>query len=97
MKSPYEGESGNDFAGFKMLNAGGSTVGLFVSAGTLTKERHLAALGDSRTLYVMGWVAYDDSAKTHRRTAFCRKYRALGISGGGRFFAVDDPDYEHEE
>ena len=36
---------------------------------------------------------YADDLKIVRRTAFCREYRPAER----RFFAVDDPDYEHEE
>ena len=48
-------------------------------------------------LYVMGWIAYTDDLNNHRRTAFCRGYRQIPNSPEGRFFPVNDPDYEHEE
>jgi transposase-like protein len=44
-------------------------------------------------IYIMGWIEYLDDLKIPRRTAFCRKYEITK----GRFFAVDDPDYEYQE
>jgi hypothetical protein len=44
-------------------------------------------------IYVMRWIEYRDEIGTPRRAAFCRCYNA----DTGRFFAVDDPDYEHAE
>ncbi len=45
------------------------------------------------TLYVLGWIRYCDKLGIIRRTAFCRRYDPVR----GRFFAVHDRDYEHEE
>jgi hypothetical protein len=44
-------------------------------------------------IWVMGWIVYLDGLKNRRRTAFCRKW----CKDRRRFFAVDDPDYEHAE
>jgi hypothetical protein len=41
----------------------------------------------------MGWIEYSDGLGFIRRIAFCRKYD----HDQGRFFAIDDPDYEHAE
>jgi hypothetical protein len=60
-------------------------------------------------LYVMGYIEYADDIEILRRTTFCREYRypeifvaeqqevILGIKRKGRFFPVEDPDYENEE
>lgn len=48
-------------------------------------------------LYVMGSIEYDDESGIRRRTNFCREYRRLNWQIDGRFYPVDDPDYEHEE
>jgi hypothetical protein len=48
-------------------------------------------------LYVMGSIEYDDESCIRRRTNFCREYRRLNWQIDGRFYPVDDPDYEHEE
>jgi len=37
-----------------------------------------------------------DRNNDERRTSFCREFRRIGGSEG-RFYKVDDPDYESEE
>lgn len=54
----------------------------------------MASLIDqTANMYVIGRVGYIDELGGMRSTAFCRKWD----DDKGRFFAVDDPDYEHAE
>lgn len=96
MNRPYEGEDGNsdaDVVGREM--AAGQTAPIhFMSDTPMGAEGPLVRqYSDGWHIYVMGWVEYLDKLGTRRRTAFCREYRMPE----GRFFAVSDPDYEHEE
>jgi hypothetical protein len=95
MERPYEGKP--VFQGWERfrLRAGGSTPETFANLEVLPPDvANSIARGDGNwQLYVMGWVSYEDAIGTPRRTAYCRRYRA----DVGRFRAIDDPDYEHEE
>jgi hypothetical protein len=103
MERPYEGKNGNNPIAIKsVLPPGGVEVGLFsdgnpfpdfdpmpffVVGNQSANQVFLAAV------YVMGWIEYSDGLGFNRRTAFCRKYDP----DKGRFFAIEDPDYEHAE
>jgi hypothetical protein len=89
MERPYEGLDGNNPIGKKTLLPGQSWPALFQS------ETPFLGFPEAHRLFVMGWVEYVDNGGTRRRTAFCREY--IEKDGGGRFYAVTDPDYEHEE
>ncbi len=96
MQRPYEGKHGFECSA-TALQPSQSIPWTFNSAndGKLMNARAndiLSGMGNW-ALYVMGWVQYIDDLKTPRRTAFCRKYEF----SKGRFLAVDDPDYEHQE
>jgi hypothetical protein len=98
MERPYEGQLiENPMPAFK-LEAGQSTPIPFQSSQPMGPE------GDEIRdfvlgwwLYVMGWIEYTDDLNNPRRTAFCREYRRVPDTQLGRFFPVNDPDYEHEE
>jgi hypothetical protein len=93
MSRPYEGENGN-VSIQERLEAGQTLPVPFMSARLMGEEGTDVYRGNSNwRIYVMGWVEYVDDRRTPRRTAYCREYR----STEGRFFAVEDPDYEHEE
>jgi hypothetical protein len=88
MERPYEGRLGNNpIGGF--LPSGSSRPAIFLAPSDLARNI------SGGELYLMGWIDYLDDVGIHRRTAFCRHYTKR--DGGLRFYAVDDPDYEHEE
>lgn len=57
------------------------------------KTRMASLIDQTANVYVIGRVGYIDELGGMRSTAFCRKWD----DDKGRFFAVDDPDYEHAE
>ena len=59
---------------------------------------HESDIGSKHIAYIMGWIEYIHGIKIKRRTAFCRIFKEdrPGFIYG-RFHAVNDPDYEHEE
>ncbi len=89
MKRPYEGENGN-ITITQILNPGESTPITFISE-PLGVDHQSVMVGTFR-IYVMGWIEYRDDLKINRRLNFCRVYRATD----GRFFPVDDTDYESQ-
>ncbi len=93
MERPYEGKNGNS-AIRPTIPPGGSVPFPFQSDTIISEHQSQAVRnGIGYRLYLLGWVEYEDIKGVRRRTAFCRKYDAAT----GRFAAVDDPDYEHEE
>lgn len=93
MSRPYEGKDGN-ILGRRTLEAGEPYTITFSSDTLMGNEgEFVRQCSNDWYIYVMGWVEYVDKLNTRRRTAFCRAYRMPE----GRFFAVTDPDYEHEE
>jgi hypothetical protein len=80
------------------LEAGQSNPISFQSRNVMGPEGDdISRFAGNWRLYIMGWIEYTDDLDNHRRTAFCREYRQISGGSGGRFFPVDDPDYEHEE
>lgn len=78
-----------------VLQPGTSFVGSFMSERPM--DEHAAEIwqaGNQWHLYIMGWIEYKDDLGFVRRTAFCRQF---DVRRGRRFFAVDDPDYEHAD
>jgi hypothetical protein len=105
MRRPYEGQEDNLQAMSRTLLSGQSTPVVFQSGAMVGDEgptfgQKVIAGHD---LYVMGWVTYADRNNDVRRTTFCREYFALigpdeKIAGPqGRFYVVNNPDYEYEE
>jgi hypothetical protein len=105
MARPYEGKRDNLAVVSNTLLSGESTHVLFQSETLVGQEGPTFGMRTilGHNLYVMGWVTYADGNGNVRRTAFCREYfKNKGPNGeivgtGGRFFPVDNPDYEHEE
>lgn len=98
MRRPYEGAEDNLQALSRTLLSGESTTALFRSDKSVDAELGAGTnVISSWKVYVMGWVAYSDQNNDVRRTGFCREYRRRDSSPLARFYAVDDPDYEHEE
>ncbi len=92
MERPYEGENGNIPINIK-LKPGMSMPIVFGSGNTMGEEGTRIKSGEEDWhLYVMGWLEYIDDLRIKRRTAFCREYSA----SEGRFIAVNNTDYEHE-
>jgi hypothetical protein len=98
MRRPYEGRDDNLHIASRTLLSGQSTFGPFRSDNVLPAEIVCIAGNEigSWNLYVMGWIRYMDRNNDERRTSFCREFRRIGGSEG-RFYKVDDPDYEREE
>jgi hypothetical protein len=98
MERPYEGqEIENPIPPIK-LEAGQSHPITFQSRQVMGPEgSDIRLFAGGLWLYVMGWIEYTDDLDNLRRTAFCREYRRTPGSQLGRFYPVDDPDYEHEE
>lgn len=96
MERPYEGKRGN-ISATPRVEPGQSVPISFSSDKAMDwqAEDITPMQGSSpRThLYVMGWVFYKDDIGIARFTSFCRKFDPRRA----KFFAVDDPDYEHEE
>lgn len=93
MERPYEGENGNKFKKKLRLRPGESLPLPFVSDKTMGEEGRDILHGTGNWhLYVMGWVEYTDDLNIHRRIEYCREYRMPE----GRFIAVNNTDYEHE-
>jgi hypothetical protein len=96
---PYEGRSGNIFFEKTILEPGESIPIPFTSDEVMplgadsVANRAIGAL----RVFVMGWIEYADEAGIKRRAAFCREFLKKDVWGDGRFYAVEDPDYEHEE
>lgn len=91
---PYEGKN-PDTVNVR-LEAGGSYPISFQSENVLPDGVYLLSHlppDDWWKIYVMGFIEYSDGLKTPRRTAFCRVWSPIS----GRFSAVQDTDYEHEE
>lgn len=99
MRRPYEGENGNMSVLPVRLEPGQSIPGTFCSVELMTDRSNTIGTKIVRGLhlYVMGWVEYIDDNQIQRRTSFCREYEKREAFGEGRFYAVNDPDYEHEE
>jgi len=93
MERPYEGNLPNLPDLTVRLEAGESWPLSFDSDRQLSEAESDQIKRGELLIYVMGFAAYRDDLGIARRTAFCRKYD----SRRARFFAVDDPDYEHEE
>ena len=94
MERPYEGSNPNAPNLTMRLQPGESTPLTFSSDKLLgERESDQITQDGALSIYVLGFVAYKDALGIARRTAFCRKYDYARR----RFFAVDDPDYEHEE
>jgi hypothetical protein len=98
MRRPYEGRDDNLNIASRTLLSGQSTFGPFRSDNVLPAEVFRIAGNEigSWNLYVMGWIRYMDRNNDERRTSFCSEFRRIGGSEG-RFYKVDDPDYEREE
>jgi hypothetical protein len=108
MERPYEGQDGNNpiSPGLK-LQPGQSSPGIFQSNKLMGEEGGLIQHFDpSWSIYLLGWIEYEDNLKIVRRTAFYRRYGPppgyipRGIDAPvphGRFNVVHDLDYEHEE
>jgi hypothetical protein len=100
MRRPYEGQNGNNSIAATRLEAGQSMPGLFIST-ELIEGDHLPQIGTKiiggLQLWVMGWIEYADDRGIKRRTSFCREFEKRNGAGDGRFYAINDPDYEHEE
>jgi hypothetical protein len=93
MERPYEGQNPNIPALWSILQPGESLPLPFQSTMEIGVTESDQVLEGRRMIYVLGFLAYSDQLGIKRRTAFCRKYDHMR----GRFFAVDDRDYEHEE
>jgi hypothetical protein len=92
MDRPYEHEEG--IASKVTIRPGMARQLLFESSHFISeRESNDVLTGGNHSLYVMGWISYEDRNKVLRRTAFCRVYDPITK----RFIGVDDPDYEHEE
>jgi hypothetical protein len=98
MERPYEGQVIETVIPPYKLEAGQSNPVSFQSRNTMGPEGDdIRMFASNWRLYVMGWIAYTDDLNNPRRTAFCREYRQIPHSAEGRFFPIDDLDYEHEE
>jgi hypothetical protein len=98
MDRPYEGQGVETVVPSYKLEAGQSSPITFQSRNIMGPEGDdIRVFAGNWRLYVMGWIEYTDDLDNHRRTAFCREYRQIPGGSGGRFFPIDDPDYEHEE
>lgn len=94
MKRPYEGQNGISLSNAKL--APGSSMPWVFQSDTIFTKRQAEALqhpSEAMRAFVLGWIAYEDTTQTIRRTAFCRMYQPQS----GRFVMVVDTDYEHEE
>lgn len=100
MKRPYEGENGNMPIGKITISSGESFPALFQS-DTPTERRADPSkkIVGGASVYVMGWIEYQDDLNIRRRTAFCREFKQPSGQAfhSARFYPVDDLDYEHEE
>lgn len=93
MERPYEGENPS-IPSLRISLQPGQSIPLPFGSTKQIDERELdQILAGHLLIYVLGFVAYIDKLGMERRTAFCRQYDHLRR----RFFAVEDPDYEHEE
>ncbi len=104
MSRPYEGAFDNLQAASRTLLSGESTPVLFRSDRPMGAEGPQIGTNtiNAQSLFVMGWITYCDRNNDVRRTSFCRKFLKFGPPGttgspAGRFYIVEDPDYEHEE
>jgi hypothetical protein len=99
MKRPYEGATGDNQVPRIKLEPGQSTLGLFMSEDALDQRANTIGTNviHALHLFVMGWIEYTDDRQIKRRTSFCREFEKRGGFAEGRFYAVNDPDYEHEE
>ena len=98
MERPYEGENPipTGLTG-KKLQPGETATGIFQSGARTGPEGDMIfSCNGGWRIYVMGWIEYTDTINIRRRTAFCREYQ-IRDGGQGRFYPVNDPDYEHEE
>jgi hypothetical protein len=99
MERPYEGQAPipTGLSGIT-LQPGETVPGIFQSERPMGSEGdNIRLCTDGWHIYVMGWIEYIDGIKVRRRTAFCREYQIKQRTSEGRFYPVDDPDYEHEE
>ncbi len=101
MRRPYEDSVDNLQAAERSLLSGQSTEARFRSVhpmqAQIAQTIGLGVIGGFK-LYVMGSVRYCDRNTDVRTTVFCREFRPSMPHGGhwGRFYAVDDSDYENE-
>jgi hypothetical protein len=102
MKPPYEGSAGNTGPMASPLLAGKAISVPIQSMQPVGQDKAVDILRSKSpdSLYVMGWVEYQDGtydqetdSQLTRRTAFCRKFDA----STRRFVRVKDDDYEYEE
>ena len=93
MERPYEGKNPNVPVLSIILQPGQSTPMPFESDRQVDERESDQILEGRLLIYVLGFVAYIHQLGIRRRTAFCRTYDYTRR----RFFAVCDPDYEHEE
>ena len=104
MTKPYEEGADNLCAVKRTLLSGQSTIVNFQSAHQIGQNMVFGrnTIG-GYDLYVMGRITYADRNHDVRRTTFCRQYFAAKGPDGqiagpdGRFYPVNNPDYEHEE
>jgi len=99
MRRPYEGDDGNNAVARIVLQPGQSIPGLFQSE--MLMENRATTIGTKIVrglrLFVMGWIEYKDDRGIMRRTGFCSEFEKRDQFSEGRFYAVDDPDYNYEE
>jgi hypothetical protein len=93
MERPYEGKNPNIPKLSIELQPGASYPLPLTSDRLLGGPESDQISSGALMIYILGFVAYADRLGIKRRTAFCRRYD----HHRGRFFAVEDPDYEHEE
>jgi hypothetical protein len=101
MDRPYEGKAGNNpITAGCVLPPAGVWVGMISEPNPFPDFEPMPVVNAQTGIthypggvYVMGWLEYSDDNGFIRRTAFCRKYDW----DKKRFFAEDDPDYEHAE
>jgi hypothetical protein len=97
MERPYEGRNPIPTGLSGTLQPGETIVGVFQSEKPMGPEGdNIRACNASWHIYVMGWIEYTDAINVKRRTAICRQYQ-IKQEGQGRFYPVDDPDYERED
>jgi hypothetical protein len=98
MQRPYEGKEPNQVTCLSgTLQPGETITGIFQSENPMGPEgNNIRSCNANWRIYVMGWIEYTDDFEVKRRTAFCREYQ-IRREGGGRFYPVEDPDYERED
>jgi hypothetical protein len=99
MRRPYEDAKANAAVANARLEPDQSAIGTFSSSDSLDARGNTVGSNTIHALrlFVMGWVEYRDDIGVTRRTAFCHEFQRRGGFAEGRFYPVDDRDYEHEE